>query len=183
MSDPVSVLLPSSLTTSSPLTWPFAIIPIIPNFPLFYVLWRAWSHYKAWRGATYLDQLVKSGMVVEEPSEKLNEFYSATPRVLQKNRDRVEADRKEREAKAREENEHVDHSKETPAQRRELIAEQERSDRPEVQYEGMMLTHAQIPDLERAFKLSHGDGNDIGRAVEQADERARKAVEKLQAKA
>lgn len=179
MSFPFSVLA----NGSSPLTWPFAIIPIIPNFPLFYVLWRAWSHYKAWRGATYLDQLLKAGMIVEEPSAELNKFYAATPRVLQKGRERVEADRRARAQKASEENEHTDPEKETPQQRRELLAEQERSDRPEVQYDGMMLTHAQIPDLERAFKLSHGDGNDIGRAVEQADERARKAVEQLKAKA
>lgn len=124
-------------------------------------------------------------MIEEVPSEKLNDFYAATPRVLAKNKEKVEADRREREKKASEENEHVDksESKETPEKRRELIAEQERSDRPEVQYDGMMLTQAQIPDLERAFKLSHGDGNDIGRAVEQADERARKAVEELKAKA
>lgn len=30
----------------APLTFPFAIIPLVPNFPLFYVLWRAWSHYR-----------------------------------------------------------------------------------------------------------------------------------------
>lgn len=63
--------------SSSPLTWPFAIIPIIPNFPLFYVLWRAWSHYKAWRGATYLESLLKLGMITEKPSDALNDIYSA----------------------------------------------------------------------------------------------------------
>ena len=183
MFDPVSYLSLPIANPSSPLTWPFAIIPISPNFPLFYVLWRAWSHYKAWRGATYLDQLLKAGMIVEEPSPELNKFYEATPRIMAKTRAKVEEDRKARAEKAKEENAHIDHDKETPQQRRELIAEQERSDRPEVQYDGMMLTHAQIPDLERAFKLSHGDGNDIGRAVEQADERARKALEQLKVKA
>lgn len=60
---------------SSPLTWPFAIIPIVPNFPLFYVLWRAWSHYKAWRGATYLESLLKLGMITEKPSAQLDDIY------------------------------------------------------------------------------------------------------------
>ena len=62
---------------STPLTFPFAIIPIIPNFPLFYVLWRAWSHYKAWRGALYLDQLLQRGMIVEQKSEELDKIYAA----------------------------------------------------------------------------------------------------------
>ncbi|KAK8854641.1 hypothetical protein IAR55_003380 [Kwoniella newhampshirensis] len=62
---------------ASPLTWPFAIIPVIPNFPLFYVLWRAWSHYKAWRGAQYLETLLKSGLIVEKENEQLGEIYAA----------------------------------------------------------------------------------------------------------
>jgi hypothetical protein len=62
---------------SSPVTWPFAIIPVVPNFPLFYVLWRAWSHYKAWRGALYLENLLKLGMIVEKPSEQLDEIYTS----------------------------------------------------------------------------------------------------------
>lgn len=61
----------------SPLTWPFAIIPILPNFPLFYVLWRAWSHYKAWKGALYLEQLLQRGMIVEQPSKDLDAVYEA----------------------------------------------------------------------------------------------------------
>lgn len=65
------------LIRSSPLTWPFAIIPIIPNFPLFYVLWRAWSHYKAWRGALYLENLLKMGMIVEQPSKELDRVYQS----------------------------------------------------------------------------------------------------------
>ena len=60
---------------STPVTFPFALIPIIPNFPLFYVLWRAWSHYKAWRGATYLESLLKLGIIVEKPSPELDEVY------------------------------------------------------------------------------------------------------------
>lgn len=60
---------------SSPFTFPFAIIPVLPNFPLFYVLWRAWSHYRAWRGAHYLDQLLKLEMIHETPSKELTEVY------------------------------------------------------------------------------------------------------------
>lgn len=59
------------------MTFPFAIIPILPNFPLFYVLWRAWSHYKAWRGALYLEQLLQRGMIVEQSSKELDAVYKA----------------------------------------------------------------------------------------------------------
>lgn len=32
----------------APLTAPFAILPIIPNLPFFFCVWRAWSHWKGW---------------------------------------------------------------------------------------------------------------------------------------
>ncbi|WVQ95104.1 hypothetical protein IAU59_002198 [Kwoniella sp. CBS 9459] len=60
----------------TPVTWPFAIIPVIPNFPFFYVLWRAWSHYKAWRGALYLEILLKNGLIVEKEDKQLTEIYA-----------------------------------------------------------------------------------------------------------
>nr|XP_031863986.1 uncharacterized protein CI109_000630 [Kwoniella shandongensis]KAA5531058.1 hypothetical protein CI109_000630 [Kwoniella shandongensis] len=62
---------------ASPLTWPFAIIPVVPNFPLFYVLWRAWSHYKAWKGAAYLETLLKAGLIVEKENKQLGDIYAA----------------------------------------------------------------------------------------------------------
>ncbi|WVR09445.1 hypothetical protein IAU60_006512 [Kwoniella sp. DSM 27419] len=60
----------------TPATAPFAIIPVIPNFPFFYVLWRAWSHYKAWRGALYLETLLKNGLIVEKEDRTLSEVYA-----------------------------------------------------------------------------------------------------------
>ena len=68
--------------SSAPVTFPFAIIPVIPNFPLFYVLWRAWSHYKAWRGAHYLEQLLKLGMIKEQPSTELDKVYASRGVVM-----------------------------------------------------------------------------------------------------
>lgn len=41
------------------------------------MLWRAWSHYKAWRGALYLENLLKLGMIVEKPSKKLDMVYKS----------------------------------------------------------------------------------------------------------
>ncbi|GAA5997600.1 Mrx19p [Rhodotorula paludigena] len=61
----------------SPLTWPFAIIPIVPNLPLFYVLWRAWSHFRAWKASQYLSSLIGSPSLRLLPSKELDEIYSA----------------------------------------------------------------------------------------------------------
>jgi hypothetical protein len=70
------------LTIRIPLTWPFAIIPVIPNFPMFYVIWRAWSHYKAWRGAVYLEQLLQSGLIVEKSDARLDDVYAARGQTI-----------------------------------------------------------------------------------------------------
>ena len=42
-----------------PFTAPFALIPIIPNIPGFYVSYRVWSNWKAEKGARILDNLVE----------------------------------------------------------------------------------------------------------------------------
>ncbi|GAA5836253.1 hypothetical protein JCM11251_001443 [Rhodosporidiobolus azoricus] len=72
----------------SPLTWPFAIIPIVPNLPLFYVLWRAWSHYRAHKASDYLLHLFspsssasssdKTPYFSTEASSELDDIYSST---------------------------------------------------------------------------------------------------------
>ncbi|KAL1408532.1 hypothetical protein Q8F55_005344 [Vanrija albida] len=142
----------------TPLTWPFAIIPILPNFPLFYVLWRAWSHYKAWRGATYIEALLKGGVITEEDSEVLGKVYAAA-----------------HEAKGKAEAEKVD--KAAAAKAEEVAAAA--TDSP---YPGLMITKAQLPALVAEFELSDGEVVDVGRAIEQADHRAKDAEKKLEAK-
>lgn len=72
------------LRSLSPLTWPFAIIPVVPNLPLFYVLWRAWSHYKAWKASEYLASVLASdGQLVITPSEELDAIFSGVGRDSQ----------------------------------------------------------------------------------------------------
>ncbi|GAA5931204.1 hypothetical protein JCM1841_003487 [Sporobolomyces salmonicolor] len=65
----------------SPLTWPFAIVPIVPNFPLFYVLWRAYSHWRAWKATQYLSSLLASprSNLALLPSPKLDQIYASSP--------------------------------------------------------------------------------------------------------
>ncbi|EJT98592.1 hypothetical protein DACRYDRAFT_110501 [Dacryopinax primogenitus] len=62
-----------------PITAPFALVPVIPNIPFFYCAWRAWGHYRSWRAASYLEELVRAHMVVETPSPLLDKLYAGFP--------------------------------------------------------------------------------------------------------
>ncbi|BEJ14024.1 hypothetical protein CspHIS471_0311980 [Cutaneotrichosporon sp. HIS471] len=139
----------------SPLTWPFAIIPIIPNFPMFYVLWRAWSHYKAWRGATYLESLLKLGMITEKPSDTLNDIYSAKQPLIQ-----GEVASGKGEAQVAETTEDKEETEPAP-------------------YPDMMIVAEQLPTLEKAFDMREQECIDIERAIGQASHRALEAEKVL----
>ncbi|KEI40199.1 uncharacterized protein L969DRAFT_86822 [Mixia osmundae IAM 14324] len=61
----------------SPITWPFALIPVVPNFPLFYMLWRGWSHWRAYKATMYLRDLFEHDNVKATNSARLNQIYAA----------------------------------------------------------------------------------------------------------
>ncbi|KAI0771115.1 mitochondrial K+-H+ exchange-related-domain-containing protein [Trametes elegans] len=60
----------------SPLTAPFALIPIIPNFPFFFCVWRSWSHYRAYKASQYLHAFLDKGAIVPETSAALDAIYA-----------------------------------------------------------------------------------------------------------
>lgn len=60
-----------------PFTAPFMLVPIVPNLPFFYVLYRAWSHWKALSGSKHLEFLLKHGLPKPAPSWPLDEVYTA----------------------------------------------------------------------------------------------------------
>ena len=62
-----------------PLTAPFMLIPVIPNLPFFFCVWRSWSHYRAYRASQYLSTLVENKVISPEPNDNLNAVYSTTP--------------------------------------------------------------------------------------------------------
>ncbi|KZT18247.1 hypothetical protein NEOLEDRAFT_195584 [Neolentinus lepideus HHB14362 ss-1] len=65
----------------SPLTAPVALIPIIPNLPFFFCVWRSWHHWRALKASQYLEALLERGSIVSEPSEELDRIYSShTPK-------------------------------------------------------------------------------------------------------
>ncbi|KAF1835899.1 hypothetical protein BDW02DRAFT_261404 [Decorospora gaudefroyi] len=60
-----------------PLTAPFMLIPVIPNLPFFYVLYRAWSHWKALGGSKHLEFLLQHNLPTPAPSSALDQLYTA----------------------------------------------------------------------------------------------------------
>ncbi|WVN86192.1 uncharacterized protein L203_101353 [Cryptococcus depauperatus CBS 7841] len=172
----------------SPITWPFAIIPIVPNFPLFYVLWRAWSHYKAWRGAIYLEQLLKAGLIVEKESPELTEIYAGKGKAAHKTNQDGGLDAQTEKGGAV----HETATPESMASRSEENTSKQKQygtvNQPmpppapgpitsKATHPSLLLSPSQIPILVKAFNLKPNEVVDITRAVEQADFRARKAEE------
>ncbi|PWN38272.1 uncharacterized protein FA14DRAFT_159916 [Meira miltonrushii] len=62
-----------------PLTIPFIVIPVIPNLPFFYLVWRAWSHWRAFQSSKYLSDLIQQGRLIPTPSEDLDQILSKPP--------------------------------------------------------------------------------------------------------
>ncbi|KAH8725645.1 mitochondrial K+-H+ exchange-related-domain-containing protein [Phaeosphaeriaceae sp. PMI808] len=60
-----------------PFTAPFMLVPVVPNLPFFYVLYRAYSHWKALSGSKYLEFLLKNNLTTPTPSPELDEVYTA----------------------------------------------------------------------------------------------------------
>lgn len=58
----------------APLTLPVAALPVIPNLPGFYLLFRAWSHWKALEGAKHLSFLVNGDHLRFQDNMRLNQL-------------------------------------------------------------------------------------------------------------
>ncbi|KAG9238849.1 mitochondrial K+-H+ exchange-related-domain-containing protein [Amylocarpus encephaloides] len=59
-----------------PISAPIALIPIIPNLPFFYLVFRAWSHWRALSGSKHIEFLLKNHLITPRPSKVLDELYS-----------------------------------------------------------------------------------------------------------
>ncbi|EGN98487.1 hypothetical protein SERLA73DRAFT_183524 [Serpula lacrymans var. lacrymans S7.3] len=66
----------------APFTAPFMLIPVIPNLPFFFCVWRSWSHYRAYRASQYLSSLLDRNLIVPKPSEELDSLYLAHSSTL-----------------------------------------------------------------------------------------------------
>ncbi|KAK1979930.1 mitochondrial K+-H+ exchange-related-domain-containing protein [Colletotrichum cereale] len=59
-----------------PISAPFALVPVIPNLPFFYLVYRAWSHWRALEGGKHLRFLVDNKLLALSPSKLLNDIYA-----------------------------------------------------------------------------------------------------------
>ncbi|KAJ2664733.1 hypothetical protein IWW48_000681 [Coemansia sp. RSA 1200] len=55
----------------------FTLVPVIPNFPFFYNLFRVYSHYKARHGAQHLQHLFERGAYEVIFDSELSKFYQS----------------------------------------------------------------------------------------------------------
>lgn len=60
-----------------PIVAPFALVPLIPNLPFFYLVFRAYSHWKALSGSKHIEFLLDNALIKAKPSKILNELYSS----------------------------------------------------------------------------------------------------------
>ncbi|KAI8385806.1 mitochondrial K+-H+ exchange-related-domain-containing protein [Blakeslea trispora] len=58
-----------------PLSCTFAIVPLVPNIPLAYNLFRLYSHYKAYKGAEHLQSLSDYGNLHYDMDPQLNHIF------------------------------------------------------------------------------------------------------------
>ncbi|KAL8789426.1 MAG: hypothetical protein Q9213_001183 [Squamulea squamosa] len=60
-----------------PMSAPVALIPVIPNIPFIYLLFRAWSHWKARSGSRHVEFLLDNHLLRFTGSSKLDLAYEA----------------------------------------------------------------------------------------------------------
>ncbi|KAL1871603.1 hypothetical protein VTK73DRAFT_1952 [Phialemonium thermophilum] len=65
-----------------PLTAPVALIPLIPNLPFFYLVYRAWSHWRALSGGRHIQFLVRNNLLTLNPSRIMDEVYASQKHPL-----------------------------------------------------------------------------------------------------
>ncbi|KAL1843326.1 hypothetical protein VTJ49DRAFT_2143 [Mycothermus thermophilus] len=60
-----------------PITIPVALVPVIPNLPFFYLVYRAWSHWRALAGGKHIQFLLNNNLLVPTPNPLVDAVYAA----------------------------------------------------------------------------------------------------------
>ncbi|KAL2266916.1 hypothetical protein VTJ83DRAFT_4193 [Remersonia thermophila] len=60
-----------------PITIPVALVPLIPNLPFFYLVYRAWSHWRALAGGRHVQFLLNNNLLVLAPNPLVDAVYAA----------------------------------------------------------------------------------------------------------
>lgn len=74
-----------------------ADISRIPNLPFFYLVYRAWSHYRAIAGGKHVQWLIENELLYSVPSKTLDDLYAlhAPPAEEPDNKERTLLTQKE----------------------------------------------------------------------------------------
>lgn len=59
-----------------PISAPVALIPVVPNIPFFYLVYRAWSHWRAIAGGKHVQFLLKNNLLDLQPSPIVDAVYA-----------------------------------------------------------------------------------------------------------
>ncbi|EMG49857.1 SPAC23H3.12c Uncharacterized protein C23H3.12c [Candida maltosa Xu316] len=62
-----------------PISLPFALVPVVPNIPGFYLGYRLYCNIKALIGIQHLEDLLKTKNIVFESVTKMDELYADNP--------------------------------------------------------------------------------------------------------
>ncbi|KAJ5676970.1 uncharacterized protein N7477_002603 [Penicillium maclennaniae] len=60
----------------APVTAPLGLIPVVPNIPFFYLVYRGWSHWRALNGSRHLEFLVEKDLLKPTSLPALEQLYA-----------------------------------------------------------------------------------------------------------
>lgn len=139
-----------------PVTAPIGLAPIIPNVPFYFCAWRAWSHWKAWGGATYLNQLLTQDFVEPTIDSTLDSIYETSSSVITTLSNLSVTDSK---------TDNTTSEKPSPID----------TSIPEVEAQ-MLLRSTDVPAIASSFNLSSATSAELLRALEQSRMRLKKEL-------
>ena len=147
----------------TPLTLPFGLLPVIPNFPFLILAWRCYSHYKAWKGAEWMLQLVNSGKLQIQQDDELS-------RVL-----KLTSTNESQEASGSDKDQTINHDSENATlAAKPLVSSNSSPSEPNAKLDYPLLTSDNLAHLSDTFKLGSTEVVDLTRAVMQMNDRAKK---------
>ncbi|CAA7262776.1 unnamed protein product [Cyclocybe aegerita] len=163
----------------APLTSPFMIIPIIPNLPFFFCVWRSWSHYRAYRSSQYLQSLIEHDVIAPEASEALDEVYKLRS-IAEPTPSTSTTSHSDSASSSSSSTSEPPPSSNPSAPKSSTTASSQTSSGPEPKHD-VLLTRDAVPAILSIFELKP-DGSaaaDLYRAIEQARVRVASGREEL----
>lgn len=151
----------------APLTAPFAIVPIIPNLPFFFCVWRSWSHWRAYKASAYLEDFLKRDAIIPQESKELDKVYFDSVQSIQASSKLQETNSPSKPADLDSDASSTSTSseKEPPSESKQTQTGPGPNDSS-----GLLLTRDAVPELEKVLGLDPNSSfsTEVYRALEQA---------------